>query len=170
MKTTFAPLFLFAGLAAANFDLYQVDENNSWDGTGVFSQWMLFEAEPDCEQALGHRDSFRVNASDDVSEDGGVRCEPVEQCYYYGNPSEISTLEMNFNSNDPAKYHFTIYKDRNFDMVGLDGNVYGNCIVFPGDDFQCSEGTYSNGGKRMFRCLTDITVQNIIDANGGMVG
>jgi hypothetical protein len=77
---------------------------------------------------------------------------------------------MNFHS-DPTKFHWTIYKDRNFDMIGLDGNVYGNCIVFPGDDFSCSEGTWSNGGKRMFRCLTPLTVQDIIAGNGGsMVG
>jgi hypothetical protein len=105
-----------------------------------------------------------------VSEYGGVRCQPVDQCYYYGNPSGVDTIEMNFHS-DPTKFHWTIYKDRNFDMIGLDGNVYGNCIVFPGDDFSCSEGTWSNGGKRMFRCLTPLTVQDIIAGNGGsMVG
>ncbi|KAJ4350235.1 uncharacterized protein N0V89_008856 [Didymosphaeria variabile] len=171
MKNIFAPILLLAGLTAANFDLYQVDENNSWDGSGVSGQWMIFEAEPDCDQALGKRDSFRVLAQDDVSDGSGVVCEPVNQCYYYGNPSEINRIEMNFNNDDPAKFHWTIYKDRNFDMIGLDGNVYGTCIVFPGDDFQCSEGTWSNGGKRMFRCLTPLTTQDIIAGNGGgMVG
>lgn len=55
-------------------------------------------------------------------------------------------------------------------MEGLDGNVYGNCIVFPGDDFQCSDGLKSVGGVRLFRCLTDVTVQNLIDTNGGPYG
>ncbi|KAF1974803.1 hypothetical protein BU23DRAFT_553048 [Bimuria novae-zelandiae CBS 107.79] len=76
---------------------------------------------------------------------------------------------MNFNNYDAQKFHFTIYKDRNFDMIGLDGNVYGTCIVFPGDDFSCSAGNYSNGGKRMFRCLTAFTVQDFIAGNGGMM-
>jgi hypothetical protein len=53
-----------------------------------------------------------------------------------------------------------IYKDRNFDMIGLDGNTYGNCILFPGDDYQCS-GVPIQNGARKFRCLTQYTVGDI---------
>ncbi|OAG13147.1 uncharacterized protein CC84DRAFT_1079851, partial [Paraphaeosphaeria sporulosa] len=60
-----------------------------------------------------------------------------------------------------------IYKNRNWDMIGLDGNVYGNCIPFPNHDIQCSRGLWSVGGKRMFRCLTRFTVYDFIAANGG---
>jgi len=55
-----------------------------------------------------------------------------------------------------------IYKDRNYDMVGLDGRSYGRCIPFPGDDISCSEVLRSVGGKRQFRCLTRFTVKDII--------
>ena len=55
-------------------------------------------------------------------------------------------------------------------MIGLDGNVYGNCFPFPDNDFQCSAGLYSTGGKRMFRCVTSVTIYDFINANGGTVG
>lgn len=55
-----------------------------------------------------------------------------------------------------------IYKDRNYDMVGLDGRSYGRCIPFPGDDIECSEFTRFVGGQRKFRCLTQFTVRDII--------
>jgi hypothetical protein len=63
-----------------------------------------------------------------------------------------------------------IYKNRNFDMIGLDGNVYGHCLPFPNHDLQCSAGLYTSGGKRMFRCLTSFTIYDFINTNGGTVG
>ncbi|KAF1974935.1 hypothetical protein BU23DRAFT_597921 [Bimuria novae-zelandiae CBS 107.79] len=157
MKSTLAALSLFAPLfapfAAANFDLYLVTENNAGD-TQNFGMWSIFEAEPDCNNAWN---AYTVQSGEDVSGGAGVVCEGVKECYYDSDPSAVSRLEMNFNNDDPTKYHFTIYKDRNLDMIGLDGNVYGNCIVFPGDDFDCRTDLAFRYGKRMFRCLTAIT-------------
>ncbi|KAF1966180.1 hypothetical protein BU23DRAFT_332405 [Bimuria novae-zelandiae CBS 107.79] len=70
---------------------------------------------------------------------------------------------MNFHGTDPV-YHWTLYKDRNWEMTGLDGNVYGNCILFPGDDYSCGQGISGRSGVRKFRCLTQFTAQQIYDA------
>lgn len=39
----------------------------------------------------------------------------------------------------------------------MDGNVYGNCIVFPNADYDCNfqDSSGSISGRRKFRCLTD---------------
>lgn len=54
MKSFIAALSLLtlAPFAAANFDLYQVDENDTWD-TQNFGMWSIFEGatEPNCDEA-----------------------------------------------------------------------------------------------------------------------
>ncbi|EAT82345.1 hypothetical protein HBI56_090480 [Parastagonospora nodorum] len=66
--------------------------------------------------------------------------------------------------NENPIYHWTIYKNKKFDMYCLDGSISVNCIVFHGDEFQCSRVIAAVGGVRKFRCLTAVTAQEIIDA------
>lgn len=57
-----------------------------------------------------------------------------------------------------------IYKDRGhpYKMYGLDGRTYGECIMFPGDDYLCGWADGSvRSGVRLFRCLTQFTVEEI---------
>jgi hypothetical protein len=61
-----------------------------------------------------------------------------------------------------------IYKDRDpkYQLFGLDGNVYGDCMLFPGNTFSCE---YASGfgqwnGHRKFRCLTRYTATEINEA------
>jgi hypothetical protein len=56
-----------------------------------------------------------------------------------------------------------IYKDRDYKMYGVDGNVYGRCIVFPSDDYFCAGVAGSRQGVRKFRCLTQFTAKQIKD-------
>ncbi|KAL5390593.1 hypothetical protein DPSP01_001668 [Paraphaeosphaeria sporulosa] len=163
--TTLAAFSLLR-LASANFDLYAVldttvvpDENPE----PAIDEWRVFEAEPDCDDA---KNAANWNDSDDVSGDKqGVVFEGDKDPQ---DPGKATRVEMNFHDTDPV-YHFTIYKDRNYDMIGLDGNTYGNCIPFPGDDFQCNYplplGVQTLSGARYFRCLTDITAQQLNEAN-----
>jgi len=61
-----------------------------------------------------------------------------------------------------------IYKNRNpkYQLIGLDGNVYGDCIVFPGYTYQCKVTTgRTDYGFRKFRCLTRYTVDEIHGAS-----
>lgn len=69
------------------------------------------------------------------------------------------------NGPDANEATIAIYKNKNFDMYGLDGGVAGHCIVFPGDGFQCSRVIYNVGGVRKFQCLTTITAQQLVDAS-----
>ena len=57
-------------------------------------------------------------------------------------------------------------RDRDYDLVGLDGNVYGSCILFPGDALDCGGGTAPKYVRRKFRCLTEFTAAQIIAASG----
>lgn len=78
-----------------------------------------------------------------------------------------------------------LYKDRGRTMVGctqqapsftqlhlgfeltqslVDGNTYGNCIVFPDGDYNCNSifgGKEQHHGYRKFRCLTQFTADQI---------
>lgn len=59
-----------------------------------------------------------------------------------------------------------LYRDRGhpYKMYGRDGKVYGECIMFPDDSYNCvSAGTLS--GRRKFRCLTQFTAAQIKAAN-----
>lgn len=49
-------------------------------------------------------------------------------------------------------------------MIGLDGNTYGNCILYPGDSFNCNDDLViwaNRQGVRKFRCLTHLSVEQI---------
>ncbi|KAJ4301746.1 hypothetical protein N0V90_003839 [Kalmusia sp. IMI 367209] len=170
MKFTTAAVIAAFGLlqfASANFDVYRVldatavpDENPE----PAIDEYMIFEAEPSCDDV---ENGVNWNESDDVSGDKqGVR---VKGDIDPNDPGKIEELEMNFHDSDPI-YHWTIYKDRNYDLTGLDGNTYGNCIPFPGDDFQCNFplplGVATKSGVRMFRCLTDVTAEQIQSTRG----
>jgi len=65
-------------------------------------------------------------------------------------------------------FHAAIYKNRGhpYKMYGTDGKTYGECIMFPGDTFECGN-TFGGvkSGVRMFRCLTQWTVSDIERAN-----
>ena len=44
----------------------------------------------------------------------------------------------------------------------VDGNTYGNCIVFPNGDYSCnSDANYFMEGYRKFRCLTRFTADDL---------
>ena len=58
-----------------------------------------------------------------------------------------------------------IYRDRNYDMYGLDGKVYGHCFPFPGKEYGDDGGgcglTFGRReGNRAMRCLTSFTVDD----------
>lgn len=46
-------------------------------------------------------------------------------------------------------------------MYGLDGNVYGECIMLPGHSYRCPDAGVLSG-RRKFRCLTQFTAVQII--------
>ncbi|KAK4096695.1 hypothetical protein N658DRAFT_489752 [Parathielavia hyrcaniae] len=147
----------------ANFDLYSGWVNIiGGSGQHHYSEhWTVFGSEPNCDQAWGAK---TYGDTDDVSGDKtGVRCR-TNGCHGQTNPHNIEVLEMHF-SNNPL-YHWTIYNDRgNYDMIGLDGRVYGNCDPFPGDDYLCTYLIQTISGVRKFRCYTQFTAGQINSAN-----
>lgn len=60
--------------------------------------------------------------------------------------------------------HTAIYKNRGhpYKMYGLDGKTYGECVIFPGDTFECGNAFGGmKSGVRMFRCYTQWSVAAI---------
>jgi hypothetical protein len=49
-------------------------------------------------------------------------------------------------------------------MIGLDGRIYGTCILFPANSFFCSVGFVTIDGGRKFRCLTQFSAGQIAGA------
>ncbi|KZL81219.1 hypothetical protein CI238_11100 [Colletotrichum incanum] len=92
--------------------------------------------------------------------DTGVHC--VGDCAMEGRADGIQVVEMHF-TNNPL-YHWTICKDRGCKMYGLDGKVYGECIVFPGNNYRCDAFGITTG-RRKIRCLTNFTARQITAAN-----
>ncbi|KAK3395114.1 hypothetical protein B0H63DRAFT_492117 [Podospora didyma] len=61
----------------------------------------------------------------------------------------------------------TIYKGRAYRMYGLDGKVYGKCMLFPAHKYTCGNPITSGfTGTRKFRCLTEFTTDQIKAAWG----
>ncbi|KAK4646082.1 hypothetical protein QC761_207195 [Podospora bellae-mahoneyi] len=162
-------------LVTANFDIYMAEEKTTVGGPQVWPMWHIFDTDPTCDDLA---DNPNYLGSDDVSGNKvGVRCESSSDpfnCAVQHYPADgIDVLEMNFHS-DPPVYHWkaymtmvAIYKDRNYDMYGLDGNVYGNCFPFPGFEYECGDpflGGFT--GTRKFRCLTEFTAAQIKAAWG----
>jgi hypothetical protein len=54
-----------------------------------------------------------------------------------------------------------IYKIGHYEMRGLDGNEYGNCIVFPSVGYEFVQDGALYRGIRLFRCLTKHSVRDI---------
>ncbi|KAI9149030.1 hypothetical protein HJFPF1_11075 [Paramyrothecium foliicola] len=149
------PLAMLVQQVSANFDLYSMSEND-WTG-GHTDQWKIFATDPSCSEVANARIYWDTN---DVSgTKTGVRCKGNGCWNNY--PSQVDELEMHF-SNNPL-YHWTIYKNRGhpYKMYGLDGKTYGECIMFPNNDYHCPILGSTISGVRMFRCLTKFTAAQI---------
>ncbi|KAM0244020.1 hypothetical protein ACHAP5_006684 [Fusarium lateritium] len=158
MKFATATLLSFAAFAKANFDLYLSQETGTTPEGGNHEIWNIYPSDPTCSDVETSRNWF---SRDDVSSRTGIRCSG--QCFGGSAATDINVLEMHF-TDDPL-YHFTIYKDRNYDMYGLDGQTYGNCFPFPGNEYSCHKGNVLYDGVRKFRCITDLTVDQIEAGN-----
>ncbi|KAH7353284.1 hypothetical protein B0T11DRAFT_300447 [Plectosphaerella cucumerina] len=150
-----APLAALTQVCTANFDIYRTEDTGVVGGSSY--AWAISAAEPSCNEVRNQRTWYSTS---NVSGNRlGINC--VGSCAFEDNVSGISRFEMHF-SNNPL-FHWTLYRDRGhpYKMYGLDGKVYGECIMFPGHSYVCpSLGTLS--GRRKFRCLTQFTAAQII--------
>lgn len=55
------------------------------------------------------------------------------------------------------------YRDRDGELVDLDGNVVGLCYPFPGPKLDCGTSVGRIEGVRKLRCETDYTAEDIND-------
>ncbi|TLD19042.1 hypothetical protein PspLS_09850 [Pyricularia sp. CBS 133598] len=154
--TQLAALATLVPVAIADFYIYKVHANDIFGENDEF--WQIFDGPPSCDDQRG---TTAWNNLSDVSGDKrGIRCEE-DGCSFGSDPSDIDVLEMNFRG-DPI-YHWTIYKDRNYVMTGLDGSTFrGSCTPDDSDDFSCLNvlsGT--DAGYRKFHCETDLTASDI---------
>ncbi|KAK1988140.1 hypothetical protein LZ30DRAFT_777005 [Colletotrichum cereale] len=145
----------------ANFDTHHVEW--IWINRPAIL-WQVFEAEAGCDDAI--HSPIWEDHSDVSGSKMGVRCKG-SGCAPQTPANNIDELEMHF-SNSPL-YHWTIYKNRGRSMMGLDGNAYGNCIVFPNGDYNCPLAGLKVEGRRKFRCLTKYTA-NDLRANARLAG
>jgi hypothetical protein len=169
MKISAFMLAALLPLCSANFDLYH-EYFAMNDGEGIV--WKVFQNHPSRDEVLS-TGGFEVSRN--VSgRKIGVRC--VGWCDHGDRPGGIEVLEMHFRNN--PLYHWSkytyylrvqvprstfltsasaIYKNRNYEMIGLDGKVYGRCIPFPGAFYE----EFINHGRRKFRCLTRFTAADL---------
>ncbi|KAF5559810.1 hypothetical protein FPHYL_6910 [Fusarium phyllophilum] len=155
MKSSAAILLSCVAFVTANFDLYIGQQTGTTPEGGNEDMWNIYPSDPSCSDVYTARNYF---GRDDVSGQIGVRCDGAG-CFGGNSPADVDVLEMHFGDN--PKYHWTIYKDRNYDMYGLDENVYGNCVPFPGNEYSCNQGQAIFDGVRKFRCITEFTVDQI---------
>lgn len=50
------------------------------------------------------------------------------------------------------------YADRGGDMVDLDGNLVGNCVVDGSDGYTCTDGMAGYSGRSQLRCTTGLII------------
>ncbi|KAF5660539.1 hypothetical protein FHETE_8879 [Fusarium heterosporum] len=170
MKFTILATALLAAFlppAQADFDVFMIERKGS--GNPGEKRWQIWDrTQPNTCTSVFDRYSFRD--SNDVSgRKTGVRCKGA--CGYLGPTRDIEQLEMNFRPIAPV-FHFTIYKDRNYGMYGLDGKKYGDCFVTTGNDYECKRTippanfpTFEQiHGYRKFHCKSEITAGKIMNA------
>ncbi|KAH8591702.1 hypothetical protein B0O99DRAFT_675138 [Bisporella sp. PMI_857] len=155
MKISLVAISSWAALlpqVSANFDIYMVLDYSIIPNV---VRWQVFDAEASCAQSEATR--MFTQLSDVSGGKLGVRCVTGRtSCGNpYAPPEDIDQLEMNFRTN--PVYHWTLYKNGGRNMIGLDGNTYGNCIVFAQGDFDCP----LRQGFRKFRCLTSFTANQL---------
>ncbi|PPJ55120.1 hypothetical protein CBER1_01490 [Cercospora berteroae] len=148
--------------AFADFDIYYstfAEGISQTSDTG----FTIFDGEPDCNDVFNNQmwGSFGdVSGSKVGFRCSGSGCTPSRDT----NPENIDVLEMNFGDGG----HYTMYKDRDYALVDLDGNQVGTCEPFPGDDYLCAQavalGNPNYTGDRKIKCRTDFTAQDILDA------
>ncbi|KAJ4362169.1 hypothetical protein N0V95_001517 [Ascochyta clinopodiicola] len=149
MKPSTSLLSAFAALAhvsSANFDIY-TNTAATFVGGVAETGWKVFEAEPDCSQ-VNNAPQLQFDCTGD--------------CFGGQDASGIERITMTF-STDPL-YSWTISRDDGYRMIGQDGNSYGECIVFPGDDFYCATAVNTDQGTRKLRCLTEFTASQLNEA------
>ncbi|KAF5004045.1 hypothetical protein FDECE_9458 [Fusarium decemcellulare] len=153
-------LAALVNFTTANFDVYMVDEMTTIPQQ--WSLWHIWDTDPSCGDVANAQNY--LGRADVSGTKTGVRCEAddLRDCVSQSSRADaIKVLEMNFHGEDPV-YHWTIYQDRNYEMIGLDGKVYGQCILFPGNSYECRDGPFGGFfGTRKFRCLTEFTAAQI---------
>ncbi|RBR23842.1 uncharacterized protein FIESC28_03311 [Fusarium coffeatum] len=157
-----ALLATFLPAAQADFDIFKVDHKK---GGFVLESWQIWDRnQPNTCSSVFDREFF-PDTYDASGSKTGVRCRGA--CGFLGPTRDITQLEMNFRHKAPV-YHWTIYKDRNYGMYGLDGKKYGDCYVITGNDYDCKRkinlGLQSESvhGYRKFHCKTSFTAGKIL--------
>ncbi|KAM5353504.1 hypothetical protein ACJ41O_000154 [Fusarium nematophilum] len=121
MKLSLTLITGLASLATADFWIY---EEQDFTGDITSEHFKFYNSLPDCAYVTGG--STAQSRKDDVSGDkSGVRC---DGCW----GGDLTLIEFNNNMG-----HFTIYKDRNWEMVDLNDNVVGNCEPNGDDTYTC---------------------------------
>ncbi|KAI1178467.1 hypothetical protein F4777DRAFT_576001 [Nemania sp. FL0916] len=140
-------------IARADFDIYRQGiggngiSGNSWG-------WMAYDSPPACDSVT----EWIWRSSSDVSGGKyGVRCEG-DGCGAGQDPAQITTLEMNFNSDDK---HFTFYQGRANGLFDLDGNQVGSCTVLMAEDFYCGISGGMADGSPALSCNAPISAADI---------
>ncbi|KAJ4303424.1 hypothetical protein N0V90_002318 [Kalmusia sp. IMI 367209] len=111
-----------SSLVSADWYLYEGWVIVAVDGS-TDERFQIFAGPPSCDDVFN---GLVYTPSDDVSGDKeGIRC---DGCSPYGEDINPTVVEINEDFG-----HYTWYADRGGDMVDLDGNVVGNCVVDTSD-------------------------------------
>jgi hypothetical protein len=91
-------LAAFTSICTANFDVYRAYD---YFGGGADAGWLIFEADPSCNQVNNAR--FYYDRDDVSGGKWGVRCKGA--CGWNDSEGNIDLLEMNFRTN--PTYHWS---------------------------------------------------------------
>lgn len=176
MKFVSATTVALAGLlkaANANFDVYRGGISDNY-GFPNDDAWMFYNNPPDCD----HVKDWIWRGEDDVSgKKYGVRCKGKD-CGPSAGEDDIQLLEFNFLDGyhwSKASYscyevsgirltfvcrYTATYKDRDWGLFDQDDKQIGQCMTFPGHEYECGLTVGRTFAVRKFRCLI-----NSIDAD-----
>ncbi|OAK94851.1 hypothetical protein IQ06DRAFT_363118 [Phaeosphaeriaceae sp. SRC1lsM3a] len=150
-STVLAALAAIVSPALADFYLYAGTQSSTIDGTTLDS-FVPFTGPPDCNDVFNG--PILTPSSDVSGNKRGVRCKGCSSAYGSEDMVKVTELEMNH-----ADYgHWTFYADRGGDMVDLDGNLVGNCVVDGSDGYTCTDGMAGYSGRSQLRCTTGLII------------
>ncbi|ORY71289.1 uncharacterized protein BCR38DRAFT_519721 [Pseudomassariella vexata] len=137
-----AALLLLSG-TAADFWMYTYISYSGgdpwWEGVMI-----LGAAPPVCDEILY---SNRLKHLKDVSGDKrGVR--------FAGSALDPDIVEFN----SERLGHYTIYKDRNYDMVDVDNQLKGKCVLNITSTYNCVFEKETDTGHSIFWCVSEVHV------------
>ncbi|KAM7209965.1 hypothetical protein V8F06_014652 [Rhypophila decipiens] len=146
---------LLVQVVDADFHVYRVKWLETIKGSTAYMYQFYENPGPSCEQVI--TTALWYERPHVAGTTLGVRCTGAG-CDQVRTPRDIEQFEFH-TCNNPL-LPFNLYKPA-YSMIGLDGKIYGNCVVATHQDYDCQWSNVKVQGRRKFYCKSMVTAAEL---------